>query len=394
MATSVGSSGDSEGTPIGSEIGIPSVDSSDCSGGHAELDKVRVRYARRHPTQLDLQDLERLIIFNTKDAQVDEVWQELEYLISSQVFQAIMKVKRVTYRNRLPCVHVWIKKDFGAPLVRLLRGMTRERTPQMVCVLRDAGYLSHEVRWRAVSSWRFAIWQSWRDRHPEDDNLPRSERILPRERKDRVATWNINGFPSKKHQVIDFLHEQSVAICALQETLVSATQYPIQVSGYVTFALPWVEGFRGWAILVDSSLPAYLVHHADDQLEGYRRLLHVKVNNFLPDKKPLHVLAVYLPSGGNFRSARKQCYSVVQSVVDGIKRRESDAHVLILGDFNDTDVSVDKWNATLFDRGLKRLRPVGSPLTRFPVREQSRSAAIDHMVSTEQTMRLLSRSRV
>jgi exonuclease III len=118
-----------------------------------------------------------------------------------------------------------------------------------------------------------------------------------------VLTLNVNGFHSKKIQIAELLENERVAVCAIQETLVSATQYPPVLAGYNSYMVPWQEGFRGMAVLVDDRLASYEIPHGKEQLKGYRFLLHVKVSG-LSALRPIHFIGCYLPSGGSYRAER------------------------------------------------------------------------------------------
>ena len=90
----------------------------------------------------------------------------------------------------------------------------------------------NKERLAAVTHWRLALWQPWR----EQQNMP--ARVSPKKQSLNlisVATWNINGFSSKRAEMEDFMSEQKVAMLALQEMLVKASHYQVHMNGYKVY---------------------------------------------------------------------------------------------------------------------------------------------------------------
>ena len=84
-----------------------------------------------------------------------------------------------------------------------------------------------------------------------------------------------------------------MAVLCLQETLVRASHYSIQLKGYRCFWSTAEEDFHRMATLVDETLAAYKVPHNENWL------IHVKVFGYMGWSGPTHILNMYLKSGGN-----------------------------------------------------------------------------------------------
>ena len=366
-------------SPLGSQIGLPSEHSADTISGVSACEPSRGGDSvlpRTHAINVQLEDCVRLCIFNTKRTLVDEAWRELHSILPWSTYRDIVKLQRVTFANSPPRIDMWVRGDLGASLVRHLREMTRERTPSFIRSLKASG-ASKNYRSVATSGWRMAIWRSWRDRHDAVERPVRKNDELAKPLGCRLATLNVNGFPSKRAQVAEFLREERITVVTLQETLVSAAQYPVHIPGFNTFARPWQEGFRGLAILVDNRFSAYEVPHERERVEGYQYLLHVKVSGISGLLQPLHFVGVYLPSGGSMRSARTSGLRAITHLSDEVLRNEHGATFVAMGDLNCGFARIDKFLASRED-SLLRNPTRGSPWTRFPAK--GIPASLDHML--------------
>ncbi|KAF8119451.1 Endonuclease/exonuclease/phosphatase, partial [Boletus edulis] len=362
-------------------MGLPSeadTGSVDDSLVHSSVGEVRVLAPRvRIAASGELLDCVRLCIFNVGSTTVAEAWSELFAMLPWSEYQQIVKLQRVTNASTHPRIDMWVRGDLGASLVRELREMTRGRTPSFVRSLQRTARLE-DYRSLVCSGWRFAIWQSWRDRRAQSDPQPTRKTRMAFPSGIKLATLNVNGFPSKREQVSEFLEKERITVCALQETLVSASQYPVRVPGFRTYARVWQEGFRGQAVLVSSDLPSYEVPHAKENMIGYQYLLHVKVATIpgLPGPpRSLHFVGVYLPSGGNMRAKRTDGFRALAHLYDGIMRNENGALVVAMGDFNAPPLVCQR---RLGHSSLGHHQPVGSSVSRFPAR--GAPASLDHML--------------
>ena len=220
----------------------------------------------------------RLCIFNMKSTLVDEAWCEVYSLVPRSAFHDIVKLERVMFENRQPRIDMWVRGDLGPSLVRYLREMTREHTPSLRRAMKATGIKGNQ-RSLVTSGWRMAIWQSWQDWHPPKEPPSKEKLEMARPQGFHLVTFNVNGFPSKHQQVIQFLEEEQITVCVIQETLVLPKQYPVVVQGYNTFVRPWQEGFRGMAVLVDDRLAAYEITLDKERVKGSEYLI---CYNFLP----------------------------------------------------------------------------------------------------------------
>lgn len=278
---------------------------------------------------------------------------------------------------------MWVSQDIANGLRRTITSMTRKRTPKFVRAVRELAEEEVRFRCRPLSLWRIDMWKSWRDR-----NTTASAPVIaiPKTQwRDRIATLNVNGLLRKKFDVTAMLEKEQIGICALQETLISARAFPVHVQGYTSYVQHWGEGFRGQAILVKNHLSSYEVGREP------KLYIHIKVSGLSGIKQPVHVIAVYLPSGGWHRGERTQLITKILALNRKILTETPGAPVIFLGDWNEepktlmTKLQTDK-------TGLRIYRPVGSALTRFPTRGKSR--AIDHMVVSAGAYRLFKRPRV
>ncbi|EGN95345.1 hypothetical protein SERLA73DRAFT_76453 [Serpula lacrymans var. lacrymans S7.3] len=365
----------------------------------AENNKAYRRYAHNHPTKelatpTDLGACAQFIIFNTKSMSVRKTWHELRTTLGDEFCAAVAKIKHVTHLNCHPRMDMWLRGDIGGTFARLLRARTKYRThgfrEQLIETLTKTNpdMAPKAIGLRVMSSWRIAVWQPWQDWEPPE----KAPKVSPRPVNSGILTLNINGFQKKKELVQDVLQTNRIAVCALQETLVAPTHFPLRIDGYNSFVSPWVEGFRGQALLIDLSLPAYEIPRAKpDTPSGGRYVIHVKVSGLRDIKRPVHFLAAYLPSGGNFRLERKFALQSIVDRFDHILEKDPGALVVCLGDLNIDHETLDR-RLKRKTNNVIRLPPVGSPLSRFPI--WGTAKAIDHILASPQAYNLLRKPRV
>ncbi|KAF8123801.1 hypothetical protein EV363DRAFT_1300186 [Boletus edulis] len=288
---------------LGSRMGLPSeadTGSVDDSLVHSSVGEVRVLAPRvRIAASGELLDCVRLCIFNVGSTTVAEAWSELFAMLPWSEYQQIVKLQRVTNASTHPRIDMWVRGD-------LVGGTLRSGNPGEIV---EPSLIPNQLEK-----------QEW----PSPPGL-------------NLRQLNVNGFPSKREQVSEFLEKERITVCALQETLVSASQYPVCFPGFRTYARVWQEGFRGQAVLVSSDLPSYEVPHAKESMIGCQYLLHVKVATIPGLPAPpcsLHFVGVYLPSGGNMRAKHTDGFKALAHLYDGIMRNENSALVVAMGDFN------------------------------------------------------------
>jgi endonuclease/exonuclease/phosphatase family metal-dependent hydrolase len=190
-----------------------------------------------------------------------------------------------------------------------------------------------------------------------------------------IATWNINRFWSKKHQIVNFLYKEQVVVVSIQETLVRDTAYPVTIHGYQVYQRSAKEGFRGTALLVDRHYSLYEVPH------GLRWLTHVKIFRYVGVSGPTHLIGVYLASGGNHRTTRREAFCTLTGVVSGILNRNPLDRVVVMGDLNCAREAVNKSLQVVNCDSLLLHHIRGSPWSCFPV--NGRPRALDQFLLTE-----------
>lgn len=345
--------------------------------------------------RLELQNCTRLILYNVQGFTVPQVWTELRATLG-ELSRSIVQIKRVSGLNRNPHMDLWVREDSGAALVNVIREQTKARLWSMSRVITEARRrngtvfptlhrLGNEERFENVTHWRIALWQPWRERRYEPARPPPQKQSS---NLTSVATWNINGFWSKQMEMEDFLSEQKIAVLALQETLVKASHYTIQMNGYKAYQTNAEVDFRGCAMLVDQTLASYEVPH------GLSWLIHVKVFGFAGWSGPTHFINVYLKSGGNFRRSRGESLNVVKGIVHRIIMRTPDARFIVMGDFNEEGDKVMKHlNSTEEINDLTPAFIVGSTITRFP-RIGGKKRALDHILLNDKAQMVFRNARV
>ena len=203
-----------------------------------------------------------------------------------------------------------------------------------------------------------------------------------------LISVNVNGFTKKHLQVEDLARKEKVLIMVMQETLVMMRHYLVVLKGYRTFAKPWEKKFRGQAVLVDDRLSVYKVQH-----DNHNHILYLKVSGMLGCEKPVHVLSVYLPSGGTFRGERTQMIAAMGQLTEMILRDDSGMVIVGMGDFNTETGSLDKKLRMSCD-GIRRIVGVGSMLSRFPTNKLMAPKELDHFVGSQNVTLLFKKARV
>ncbi|KAJ3013646.1 hypothetical protein NUW54_g1530 [Trametes sanguinea] len=358
----------------------PSVGSEPSPEYNLENPTTRVR--KRH--ELQRRDTVRLVIFNIGDTTVPAAWEWLQGCLDEASLRAIVLIRKVTHVSNKPRFDLWVRPELGETLKRNIRNAYKGLiSPTMRTVLKR-----HLAYWNRRSkfpwSWRIDVYKPWRDRR-----LAASKpAVTTRNETEAIMTWNINGLHAKMLQVRNALATQKVAICVLQETLVSAASPPIRVDGYTAFNVPWSEGFRGLTVLVDNRIPAYRVLHDEPWL------IHIRVANWRHTEqthKGMHIVGLYFPSGGNFRGERAKKLKHVAKLVDKLQRKHPEDIVMALGDLNtpfDTvNTRLNRWHSSI--RGLTT---TGSNLSRFPAR--GKASDLDHIMGNDEALRWFRPPRV
>jgi exonuclease III len=380
-----------QGRGTGEDVGHsqgPTLSSSSSTGrGQPESAGVArgKKYLKNHPIREQEDNLVRLVIFNTGSTSLCKAKEELGKILSEEALNSIVTLKAINGRQRLPRIDLWVKSELGNALKRTIREKTKQRSPYMLKLLREQG-LTVSPAWGAVlSRWRLAIYKPYFD----------ASRTEARNRKAEDRPWgnsfvstNVNGFTKKKAQIEELVETEQALVVAMQETLVAVRHYPVMIKGYRTFAKPWEKEFRGQAVLVDSRLSAYEIEHEDD-----KHIIHVKVSGIPNCEKPIHVMSVYMPSGGNFRRERTRLFKVMGQMVDKILEKDNNATIIVMGDFN-TEAEVLDRKLKRTSKGISRVEGVGSMLSRFPSNRVMLPKSIDHFLGSQAVDLLCKKARV
>ena len=332
---------------------------------------------------MDLGDAsqERFVIFNVGSITLKDARTELWKMLQPEVYNNIVSLKRVKLVNRPVCLHLTMKGSAAAGLKRTVKDKTASRTPRFCSAMRHE--MNPRFRSKALSKWRIDLYKEVRDRIETATPWNRGRVPKPQQWKDGIATLNINGWKSKEVDFIAFLNTFNVSICAVQETLVSERAYPIKVDGYTVYRQHWKKDFRGQALMVRNHLMSYEIA----SVEG--KYIHVKVAGLI--QKPIHVIAIYMPSGGNFKKERKRLMEELLVLNKRILDKDPEAPILMMGDWNMEKDSMSERVKTDIT-GLRVVPTRGSALSRFPVRGSPR--AIDHIVANENMIQTVRKPRV
>jgi exonuclease III len=361
-------------------------DTSSAGDGRPESIGVRKgkKYLKRHPIREPEENLVRLVIFNTGGMTPGKAREELNKILSREACDSIVALKAISNKQRLPRIDLWVKSELGNTLKRMIREKSRLRSPYLMKLLREQGLVESPAWGAVLSRWRLAIYKPYFDRTRKQ----KKSKAVQRPWGNTLVSVNVNGFTKKRLQVEDLAREEGALILAMQETLVAVRHYPVVLDGYRTFAKPWEKEFRGQAVLVDSRLSAYEVPHEDN-----KHILHLKVSGIPGCNNPMHVLSVYMPSGGNFRGERTRLYKVMAQRVNNILKDDSNAAIVGMGDFNTEAKDLDK-KLNRLSKGIHRIVGVGSMLSRFPTNKKASPKSIDHFVGSQAIGPLCKKVRV
>lgn len=341
------------------------------------------KYLKNHPIRGQKENLVRLVIFNTGNMSIRKAKEELGKILSKDAMQSIVALKTVSNKQRLPRMDLWVKNELGNALKRIIREKSKLRTPYLLKLMREQGLVESPAWGAVLSRWRLAIYKPYLDR-----TQPGKNKITERPWGNTLISINVNGFAKKRMQVEDLAEKEGALIMAIQETLVAIRHYPVVMEGYKTFAKPWEKDFRGQAVLIDNRLSSYEIQHEDD-----KHVIHVKVSGIPGSNKPVHVLSVYMPSGGNFRKERTRLFKVMGQMVDKILEGDNNAIIIGMGDFNtEMEVLDRKLRRTL--KGIHRIAGVGSMWSRFPPNKVGIPKSIDHFVGSQEASLLCKKVRV
>lgn len=364
---------------------------------------VRVGQRDHRDVIRSLTDTDRFCMFNTGYISKAEFYKVLKRRMQPEVLLAVRKVEVVQQPNGRPRVDFWVDKRVGGDIKSALYGKSSQRR---VGTLRDYKFPLYKLKqfWKpnwdeGTEQWRLDHYRSWRDRAIVSPK-PREQR--PEVHPTSVGTVNVNGLKSSLVELQLLLARREVAVMAVQETLWSSRDRLLKVDGYQVFdrvkeggkvidgkltpeELNNFRGFRGQALLVHKAYPAYLADNFDSKY-----FLHVKINGF-GGPGLWHVFSVYMPSGGNLRSARSKAIKQILTLCMNILKEDKNARILLAGDFNLRGKQLDR-----------RLKSRKTGLRRVPVRGNKSTfhrvgttwSDIDHLVASPAAMTALNHAKV
>ena len=356
-----------------------------------DLSNRTIAYDLRHPVRgqkLNLNTCTRLVVFNTANCTVKQFWGELRRILTDREVAQVSKVQRIVNQKCNPRIDVWVKTDIMKSFIKLMRTGTKHRNYTIMNAFKEifknqrdeGGHFPFSTR--TTSSWRMTLWRSVYDRKSD---RPKGKET-PKPLTQNIATWNVNGFYSKKYQIEDLLKSKQLAILAIQETKVSDRCYIMSIDGYKSFIVQKAEGFMGQAIFVDNRYPAYEIVH------NIKQIIHIKIAGMPQFQKPIHIIAVYLPSGGNFKKQRSDILKKIKHITKEMVQRDPNVIVFVIGDFNISEKEIDTRVAKQNLYKLTRVTPKGSAISRFPIR--GKCSAIDHILTSEEGNKFVKQVKV
>jgi exonuclease III len=258
---------------------------------------------------------------------------------------------------------------FSRPADRLPRIVIRVQRDQAQTVKDAITVWGQEVKARV----RFSVPYHLRNRAPQPTR--KSVRTV-------MASWNVNGFATKKIELKAALDRMKVGIFALQETNVEDHCWGVSMPGYNVYNSgldKQIPGARGVSLGVWKSLRSYLV-------EARPHWIMVKVIG-IENEKSWNIVSCYLPHD---RNERQRVITQLREVIRQTCARDPEHRTVFLGDFNMSPASVMRrvFNTT----SEIRLLPVsGSEMTR---QSRGRLKSLDHVLGSAEALKRLKPAKV
>jgi exonuclease III len=343
--------------------------------------------ARGYPKfALSLEVTVRYCIFNVGHISKRDFWQTIKTRLAPEALDGVIRVESVLQPNGRRRMDIWVASRVAPRFKQALYlDANAWRNGVTTCFSQPLRQL--KGTWfpsKATRHWRIDMYRTWRDRgltpHP-----PKWPGMLKPRRK--IATFNVNGIWNRKTEVEYFLQTHDIGILAIQETLIDCNQYDLRLPGYEVYERSKTSTFRGQALAIHKAYTSYEVGKVKNDY-----FIHVKVVG-LTTKTPWHIIAVYMPSGGNYRSARTACFAQILAEHRDILKKEPDATIVILGDFN---TSKDALRKIMKEEktGLTILKTRGNPATFHRHRDPKKWSAIDSIVVSSAALKQVKNCRV
>lgn len=335
---------------------------------------------------LALEVTTRYCVFNIGHISKSGFWDVLKSRLSPEILDGVIRVENVCQPNGRKRMDMWVASRVASRIkTALYLDANARRNGVTTCFAYPMRRL--EGIWlpnKATRHWRIDVYRSKRDR----DLTPRPIQCLRMEEPRRaIATFNINGIWNRKIAVENFLKKFDIGIFAVQETLIDCNQYALRFPGYEVYERSKTKNFRGQALAIHRSYTSYEVGKAE-----HDSLIHVRVVG-LTTGTPWHVIAVYMPSGGNYRSSKTACFGQLLNEVKAILDKEPLARIVILGDFNEKREALRR-RIKEEKTGLSILPIRGSKATFHRNRRPEKWSDIDSIVVSTTAAEQLSHGRV
>ncbi|KAK4699354.1 hypothetical protein P7C70_g6907, partial [Phenoliferia sp. Uapishka_3] len=345
----------------------------------------------------------RYCLFNTGSMGLKQLYSILSYLLPAVSYQAIVKMQKITQPNRNSRIDIWIDPHRAPGLQKALRLTFKLRKHDLINIVTEYALSTGDdpdKLARSVRIWRLDRFQSYRDRQKKPSNitteLPKKD--LPR----GIMSYNINGYIWKKFPFMNTVRKHKCAVAAGQETKIKNSGYRADNTDYVCYNRPAVEGFPGQFALVHKAYKSYEVKEpwrkADqnekgaDERELRNHVIHIVVNKLINEEN-VHILACYLPSGSNFRKDRTKVLKYILKVYREILKKDINAHVIVLGDFN-IELSVLRQRLLSQKSSLHIMEISGKDASRHPDIKGRKWKGIDHILTDPGTSAYLKKAKI
>jgi exonuclease III len=325
----------------------------------------RVGGGRILPRRHELVNVTCLCLWPRDPISIQTIWERLKIVLPNDLFGKVRKILRVVQRHdqRLR-FDLYVTR--GTEIVILDRLMT----------------------FRHYHSWWVKLHEHYFDRRalrgiqgPVVRMDP--DRPMANYRYVKLATWNISSISGKRDEVGYYLDKSQVSILALQETLRTADKYSLCLGGYQIFESLAdkfsLEGKRGLALCIRSSLPAYELGHQSPYYVAVECLIGFD---------SAYIVNIYIPSAG--KPTRRVALKDIKRCLTRIFASNPVAKVIVLGDWNTRLEKISpllaKWRLPL------QLLPCrGNPAT---FKRGNIWSAIDHFVVSSAIYNFVKPSKV
>lgn len=185
----------------------------------------------------------------------------------------------------------------------------------------------------------------------------------------RLGTLNVNGVRNKKADLQRLLEKRSLDCIALQETLLKATDWRLNVPGYRSYAVygDGRDSRRGVAILLKNTIGAQTV--------GTSSPWHTFVRCF-GLSAPVIVGTVYIPTT---KRMGKTPLRTVRRQMEELRVKYPLDSIILMGDFNRTNTQVERWFNNLPDS--VKVVPNRHKDAKRGTRKGKSARKIDHIVT-------------